>query len=128
MVPWPIALLAMLYAVIATSSAAGLWKIAVGASRQSPLWPMGWLALSVAAMVGLSLLKSWGRRLAVIGLALIVITMLAVAALLVMAGRPLGGLLATVAASVHVVMIRYLQRPATKAYFGNAECGMRSAE
>ena len=124
MVPWPIALLAMLYAVIATASAAGLWKIATGASHQSLVWPLGWLTLSVAAMVGLALLKPWGRRLAVVGLALITMSMLALAALLIMARRPLGGLLATAAASVHVVMIRYLHRPATKAYFGNAECGV----
>ena len=64
--------------------------------------------------------------LAVIGLVLIAMTMLVIAALLVMAGRPLGGLFATAAASVHVVLIRYLQRPSVRAHFGAGErCEVR---
>jgi len=128
MVPWPIALLAMLYAVIATASAAAFWRIVSGTSHQSVVWPLGWLALSAAAMVGLALLRPWARRLAIVGLALITMTMLALAALLVMAGRPLGGLLATAAASVHVVIIYYLRRPAVRAMFQDEQSAVSNKQ
>jgi hypothetical protein len=117
MVPLPIALLALVYAAVATASAVSVWRVASGASQQQLVWPLAWLALSVAAMCGLALLRPWARRLAIIGLVVITTVVLAVAALLVMAGRPLGAIAATSAAALHVVMIRYLQRPSVRAYF-----------
>ena|SRR3989338_7519012 len=117
MIPWSIALLSLFYAVIATASAASVWRVIIGVSHQSFLWPVGWLLLSLGAMCGLALLKSWGRNLAILGfLALIVVT-LAVAGLLVMAREPLGALLATTIVSLHVLAIRYLCRPAVKVWF-----------
>jgi hypothetical protein len=117
MVPWPIALLTLFYGVIATISAATVWKIVTGVSGQSLIWPVAWLALSGSAMCGLPLLKPWARGLAVFGSALLALVSLAFAGLLVMAGQPLGGLLATLGAAIHVLVIRYLQRPVVKAYF-----------
>ena len=117
MVPWPIALLALFYAAIATISASTVWKIATGQAHQSLVWPVGWLALSAGAMCGLPLLRPWARHVAIAGSALTALITLAVAGLLVMGGRPLGALAATLGAGVHVLIIRYLQRQATKSYF-----------
>ena len=117
MIPWPIVLLTLCYAVIATLSAATVWKIATGVIARPLLWPAAWLALSVGVMFGLPLLKSWGRMLAIVASVCMTLTLLAIAGLLVAAGRPLGGLLTTVAAGVHVLVIRYLQRPLVRGWF-----------
>ena len=125
MVPWPIAILTLLYGVIATASAVSCWKTAVGLTHQAPVWPLAWLAVSTGATIGLPLLKPWGRGLAVCTSVLLLAVTLAIAGLLVAAGRPLAGLLATGLAGTHVLSIRYLQRSTVKAYFGfrNADCG-----
>lgn len=117
MVPWPIALLTLFYGIVAALSASTIWQIATGAVMRPLLWPILWLAVSAGVMCGLPLLRPWGRSLAIIASWLMVAVTLAIAGLVVMAGRPLLGLLATVSGTVHVVAIRYLQRPAVKAYF-----------
>jgi len=119
MVPWPIALLTLFYGVIATLSAATIWQIATGAVARPLLWPVLWLTVSAGVMYGLPLLKPWGRSLAILASWLMVAVTLAIAGLVVMAGRPVLGLLATVSGTVHVVAIRYLRRPMVKAYFGS---------
>ncbi|MBI3010872.1 MAG: hypothetical protein HYY58_00040 [Candidatus Omnitrophica bacterium] len=93
--PWPIALLSLFYGVIATLSAATLWKTLSGASDRPLLWPAMWLALSTGVMCGLPLLKPWARGLAVAASALLVAITLAVAGVVVLAGRPLMALVAT---------------------------------
>ena len=45
MIPIPVALLALFYAVIATMSGVSVWKVVTGVSQQSIVWPLGWLAL-----------------------------------------------------------------------------------
>ena len=120
MVPWPVALLTLFYAAIATMSASTVWKIVTGQTHQPLVWPVGWLALSTSAMCGLPLLRPWARGVAIAGSALMALITLAVAGLLVRAGRPVGGLVATLAASVHLVIIRYLRRPSVKAYFSSS--------
>jgi hypothetical protein len=117
MVPWPIALLTIFYGMVAALSAATIWQIATGAVARPLLWPILWLTVSAGVMCGVPLLKPWGRALAIIASWLMVVVTLAIAGLVVMAGRPLLGLLATVSGTVHVVAIRYLRRPAVKAYF-----------
>ena len=117
MVPWPIALLALCYGLLAAVSAALVARITAGTVDQPLIWPVAWLALSVSVMCGLPLFKPWARQVAILGSALMMVITLAVAGLLVLADRPLTGLLATLVASVHVVVIRYLQRPVIKAYF-----------
>lgn len=119
MVPWPIALLSLFYGVIATVSAATLWQILSGASDRPLLWPAMWLALSTGVMCGLPLLKPWARTLAIVASALMVLMTLAVAGLLVTSGRPFASLGATLAAGLHFFVIRYLQRPAIRAYFAS---------
>ena len=128
MVPWPVALLTLFYGVIAAMSAATAWKSLIGASHQSLAWPLTWLACSAGAMIGLPLLKSWGRICAIATSLLLTLTTLAIAGLFVRAGKPLEGLLIAFATAVHVLTMRYLQRPIVKGYFGtrNAECGMNS--
>ena len=126
MVPWPIALLTLLYGVIATASASTVWKVVAGVSHQSLLWPLGWLTLSGGAMCGLPFFQPWGRRLAIGTSTLLLLVTLAIAGLLVRAGHPLGGLLVAFIAGTHALAIRYLQRPAVKAYFGSGErCQVR---
>jgi hypothetical protein len=117
MIPIPIALLALFYAVIATASGVSVWKVITGTSTQSILWPAAWLALSLGAMFGLALLKPWSRSVAIIGFAALCAVTLGVAGLMVAGGRPGTGLFATLIVGFYVLAIRYLQRPATKAYF-----------
>ena len=117
MIPWPIAMLALFYGVIAASSGASLWKIAIGRSSQPFIWPAIWLALSAGAMCGLALLRPWGRQLAIWTSVLLMVATLAVSALLVSAGRPWIGLMVTLSAACHVMVIRYLQRPIVKSLF-----------
>ena len=130
MVPIPIALLALFYAVIATASAVSLWKVVSGASHQSFLWPLGWLALSVSAMYGLALLKPWARTVAIISFVALTTVALGVAGLMVATGRPLGGLFSTVIVGFYVLSIRYLQRPSVKRYFGLriSNCGLPASQ
>lgn len=117
MVPWPIAVLSLVYGVMAAASAAMVWKITLGIVERPIIWPMGWLSLSVAAMCGLALLKPWARGLAIVGLALIALVTLAVAGLFILSARPWIALLTTLGAGVPLVMIRYLRRPTVRAFF-----------
>jgi hypothetical protein len=117
MIPWPLALLSLFYGVIATLSAATLWQIAAGAVARPAVWPLVWLALSGGAMMGLPLLKPWGRALTLAASVLMTATTLAIAAALVASGRPGLSLLATVSAGAHILAIRYLRRPAIKLLF-----------
>ena len=117
MIPWPVALLTLGYGALATLSLATAWKTLGGVIHRPLVWPLGWLALSAAVMCGLPLLKSWARRLAIAGSTLLMLTTLATAGLLVSAGRPGLGLAAALGAGVHVLIIRYLRRPAVKALF-----------
>ncbi len=117
MLPWPIAVLSLVYGVIAAASAATAWRISAGLIDRPIIWPVAWLALSVAAMCGLALLKPWARTLAIIGLALIALVALAVAGLFILGARPWVALLVTLAAGVPLVMVRYLRRPTVKAFF-----------
>ena len=117
MVPWPIALLTLFYAVVATLSASAVWKIAAGIVARPIVWPVLWLGLSSGVMFGLPLLKPWGRGLAIVASVAMALTTLAVAGLLVSTGRPVGGLLAAFGAGLHILVVRYLRRPVIKALF-----------
>ena len=123
MIPVPIAVLSIFYAVIAAMSGVSVWKVVTGASQQSVVWPLAWLALSSSAVYGLALLRSWGRVVAVVGFIALAVVTLSFAALLV-AGRQAGAaLLTTFTAGLYVLGIRYLQRPTMKAYFARGEHG-----
>ncbi len=117
MIPWPVALLSFFYAVMATWSAAAVWRIASGTMDRPIVWPLAWLAVSVAAMCGLPLLKGWARQLALAGAWLLLALTLAVAAAWIRAGHPVVALAVTLSTAVHVTVIRYLGRPAVKAIF-----------
>ena len=125
MIPWPIALLTLFYGAIATMSASAAWKVISGMSDRPILWPLAWLALAFSTMCGLALLKPWGRGLAVVGSVAMALVTLTLAGLLVAGGHPIGALLATLAASVHAIVIRYLNRPSVKVCFSmrNVELG-----
>ena len=117
MVPWPIALLSLLYAVLMTVSLGSVWKIVSGAVVRPLIWPLAWCMLSAAVMCGLPLLKPWARRLAIAGSIWLLVTTLAIAGALVAQGRPGLGLAAALGSGAHVLIIRYLQRPTVKAFF-----------
>jgi hypothetical protein len=117
MVPWPVALLAAFYAVIATLSTGRVWRILSGASDRPLLWPLLWLLLAAATMCGLVLLKAWARRLAVWGFGALALFTLASAGALAGAGRPGAALLVAFSAGLYVLGMRYLGRPAIKAFF-----------
>ena len=120
MIPWPIALLTLFYGLLAALCGATLWKIAIGAGERSALWPLAWLVLSAAVMCGLPLLKSWARRLAVASSAGLGLVTLGFALLVAGVGRPWLGLLGTLLAGTHLIVIRYLRRPTVKAWFAPA--------
>lgn len=118
MVPWPIALLTLFYGVIATLAAAMTWKVMLGSAQQLLAWTVVWLVLSGGATCGLPLLRPWGRVMAMWTSILLMLATLAAAGVLVAAGHPGIGLAVTLSTACHYLMIRYLQRPAVKAYFG----------
>ena len=117
MVPWPIALLTLFFGVIAAASGAMVWKVLTGASERSFTWSVAWLVLSMAIACGLPLLKPWARTLAVVGTWLLALMTLAISALLVLSGKPLVALGATLGTIVYLLIIRYLGRADVKAYF-----------
>ena len=117
MIPTPIAILALFYGLVATLSAAAVWRVASGASHQSLLWAVGWLALSVGATCGLPLLRPWGRTLALVTSAALMAATLAVSAALIASGHPGAGLAVTFTTAFHALVIRYLGRPVVKRYF-----------
>jgi len=117
MVPMPIAVLTLFYGLIATLSAAAVWRVVSGASDQSLVWAVGWLLLSAGATCGLPLLKPWGRRLAVLTSAALMAATLAVAAALIASAHPGAGLAVTCTTAFHALVIRYLVRPDVKRYF-----------
>ena len=118
MIPWPIALLSLFYGLLAAVSGVGVWRIFSGTLHRPLLWPAAWLGLSAAVMCGLPLLKPWARQLAVVGSAGLGLVTLGFALLVTGAGRPWLGLLGALLAGTHLVVIRYLQRPQVKQWFG----------
>lgn len=121
MVPVPIAILTLFYGLLATCSAAAVWRVASGATRQSWVWALGWLVLSAGATCGLPLLKPWGRTLALITSAALMAATLAVSAALIASGHPGAGLAVTCTTAFHALVIRYLGRPVVKEYFAAHE-------
>jgi len=117
MIPTPIAILTLFYGIVATLAAARVWRVASSASPESLLWATGWLVLSAGTTCGLPLLKPWGRTLAVITSAALMVATLAVAAALTASGHPGAGLAVTFTTAFHALVIRYLLRPDVKRYF-----------
>lgn len=122
MVPWPIALLAGLYTVLATCSAAALWRIAHGQTHQSPVWPAVWCAVSAAIVVGFAFLKPWARTLAIWSSTFTLVGSLSAALMAVLqpTPSPMRSLTATGLAGVYLLVLRYLTRPHVKAWFHGA--------
>ena len=118
MIPWSIALLALVYGVMAALAAKASWTIVIGLSSRPLLPQLLWLVLSVGATCGLLFLKSWGRLLAIWTSILMMVVLLALSALLVLVAKEpkLGFLLAMIAAA-QVLPIRYLRLPKVKALF-----------
>lgn len=117
MVPWPIALLALFYGGIAAYAGATIWQSVMHGTHQ-PLWgPMIWLTVCGSLACGLPLLKPWARRLAVIASMVMMMSTVALAALLIAHRQPGFALAATLSVVVYGIIIRYLQRPNIKAYF-----------
>ena len=127
MVPWPIVLLCAAYTMLATSSAATVWRAFQQSGggydlHQSLWWPVFWGALSSMLVIGLAWLKPWARRLAVWTSVLMMLGAMGVAgiALAKASPQPMRSLMATGMAGVQLVAIRYLTRPHVKAWFGTA--------
>ncbi len=126
MIPWPIALLTALYAALATCSFAGVWRLlVVGQTGRDLAWSLAWTGLSGAAMLGLALMKPWGRRLAVWTSALLMASALCAAWFAVArpAPQPRWSFVATGLAAVQMVVIRYLTRPRVKRWFVVSSAG-----
>ena len=124
MVPWPIAMLCVAYAALATSSAAALWKAwHEQAVRHSLLWPGVWGVVSTLLVIGLAWLKPWARRLAVWTSVLLMLGSLGVAGMVIVQPRPqpVHSLFATGMAGVQLLLIRYLTRPHVKQWFVSGE-------
>jgi hypothetical protein len=117
MVPWPIALLTLLFGVMATLSLAGVVRIVTGLTTKPLIWPALWMVVSAGAAAGLPFLKPWARTLAVTGLVAMAAVALSVAGVLVLQGRPAAALLSTSGSVVYVIALRYLGRPHVRAWF-----------
>ena len=118
MIPWPIALLALLYGVVAALAAQSSWTIISGVSSRPLLVHLAWLGLSTGATAGLLFLKPWGRLLAIWTSILLMVVLLAVSGMLVLGAKEHGfGFLVAVMAAVQMLTIRYLRLPKVKALF-----------
>ena len=119
MVPWPIAMLCALYTVLATSSAATLWRALQGHQHQALLWSLLWGGLCTTVVMGLAGLRPWARRLTLWASALMMVAALGVAGMVVIQARPdpMRSLLATGMAGLQLVLMRYLTRPHVKQWF-----------
>ena len=119
MIPWPIALLAGLYAVLGTCSAAALWRIAQGQTAQPPLWPAVWTVVSGAIVVGFAFLKPWARTLAIWSATFTLVGSLSAALMAVLQPQPepMRSLTATGMAGVYLLVLRYLTRPHVARWF-----------
>lgn len=118
MIPWPIAILALLYGVVASCAALTSWKIAMGLLSRPLLIQLAWLALSTGATIGLLFLKPWGRLLALGTSLLLMVALFAVSSMLVFAARERGwGMLVALIAALQLLPIRYLRLPKVKALF-----------
>ncbi len=115
MIPWPIGVIAALFAVVATASAGMAMRGGPGAALA-----LLWCIASVATIVGLASLKDWGRRLGVwLAMALTVSTLLGgLAAFAGAPPQPMKCLAATGLSAVYMTVARYLTRPRVKAWFG----------
>ena len=121
MIPWPIALLVIWYAAIATAAAAKLWQMGPALASQSGWWIGLWAGLSLVLVIGLAWLKPWAR-MAAIGGSLLMTVGAILGALRAVAQVPPSmsqSLTAMAVASVNLVVIRYLTRPHVKAWFGS---------
>jgi len=130
MIPWPVAFLAIFYAVLATSSAAILWQAGHGQLQRSLLWPGLWCGLSTLLVLGLALLKPWARKLAIWTSIVMMLGSLGVAGSAIVQANPepIRSLIATGIASAQLVVIRYLCRPAVKAWFQTGTVNNRSMD
>lgn len=119
MIPWPIAMVVVFYAMLATASASTLWNIASGRLQGSAVWPSVWFGLSAILVMGLAFLKAWARQVAVWASLVMMFTALGVAYLVIATPnpQPARSLLATGMAGIHLVVIRYLTRPHVKGWF-----------
>ena len=111
-----------MYAVLAAASAAALAKMAGGGlqvSAGAAVITSAWAAASIAAVLGLAMMRRWGRRLAVWLSMGLLLSMLAAAALAIAQSPPSakGSLIAMGLAAVQMVVIRYLTRPRVKQWF-----------
>ena len=115
MIPWPIGIVAAIYAAVATVSAFTV----VHGGPGIEWWAAFWCVTSLAVVAGLTWLKPWARRLgAWLAVLLMLGTLLSgVAALAQTPPQPMRCLAATGLASAYLVLARYLTRPHVKVWF-----------
>jgi len=125
MIPWPIALVVLLYGLIAASSAARMWQGIASRSVSSSAWSLAWCLMAGAVVVGLAWLRPWARRLAVWSSLVMMLGALGAALFTILqpTPHPRHSLVATGMASLYLVVSRYLSRPRVKAWFGVGERG-----
>ena len=119
MIPWPIALLAAGYTILATSAAATMWRAWDGPGG-GWAWAAGaWCAVSIILVAGLATLKPWARALAVWVSGALMVSALGAGVLAIgqVPPQPMRSLLGTVMACAQLVVLRYLTRPHVKTWF-----------
>ena len=122
MVPWPIAVLTLVYGAIATSSVAAMWRAAQGQVQQPLVWSGIWGGVSAILVIGLTLMRPWARVLAVWASLAMMLSALGMAGLALVQAtpNPTHSLFATLVASLQLVIIRYLTRPHVKVWFASS--------
>ncbi len=118
MVPWPVTIVIVAYAVLATVMGAELWRAASGGAAHL-LMPLIWCALCGTLVIGLSLMRPWARRLAVwVSWFLLLATLgSALVAVLHVPPQPRAAIWGTMLAALQALAIRYLTRPHVKHWF-----------
>ncbi len=124
MIPWPLTLFIMGYAVLGTALAADAWRALPLRPAQAAL-PLAWCAAFMTLALGLSFLRPWARRMAVgVSWFLMLATLgSALVAVLHVPPQPRAAVWGTMIAALQVLAVRYLTRPHVRRWFAQTVIG-----
>lgn len=117
MVPWPIALIVVVVGIDTAHALVKLWRVVTGVSNDSWVPLVIRLTMNLSLLCGLSLLKSWGRRLAIFVFGGLILIMVVDALSAAGRGDGVGALIATLSSVPAILAVYYLRQPSVKRHF-----------